>query len=555
MNIEPNRPLQATRPIATPQPPAAQAPQPQQAEAAPPAEPSDGFEGTVRVKVYPQDPLVSKTEMIELPHELVGDRLSSARIKTRDPAPIAIADPDGNYDYEMGTPQFDQTNAHGIVANTLLMYDNYLGTTAEWSFSGPLKVVPRKGTGKTAYFHRYDRSINFFEWDSPSLGKRVTTAQSADVIAHEVGHAVWDGIRPRAGYSNEAGAFHEAFGDCSALLHALQQESNIVGALEENGGDLTKQSLISRMAEEFGSAFNKEDKDPTNDDRMYYRTAINEFKYIDPKLLPDDDYPPTVSEDVLTREFHSFSRVWSGAFYRMLTSVFEGEKQEGTDQVEALKNARDTLGHVWGKALHELPPTGIKFGVVSEAMLKVAAREGDEKTFDRLASVMVDRDLLSADKVAELRTSSVPNVSIGDGKTDSVLESMSETLGLPDGFASEGEPKKLSDGRTVYLFTKPERIELAGLSHEGDRIEVELHAGLSATFDESGKLVNYFHTPVGDQEKVEAEMFASDLMAKDRVKEDTFSAAIENDSGEVFLGRLLPDRQDVKVFERLPVFD
>lgn len=517
--------------------------------------PKDEFDESVRVKVYPQDPLVGQTEVIELPRALVGDRLASERIRTRDSAPIAIADPDGTYDYEIGTPQFDQQNAHGIVANTLMMYDRYLGSPAQFSFRGPLNVLPHKGTGKTAYFSRWDRSINFFEWDSPSLGKRVTTSQSADVIAHEIGHAVWDGLRPRAGYSGEAGAFHEAFGDCSALLHAMQQESNVARALQQNEGDLRKPSLISRMAEEFGSGFNKEDKDPNNDERLYYRTALNEFKYIDPKLLPDDDYPPTVGEDVLTREFHSFSRVWSGAFYRMLTALYEGEKSAGTESVEALTTARDKLGHVWGQALNELPPTGIKFKVVSEAMLKTAARSGDLATFDRLAAVMVDRDLLDEQTVSKLRASSSLDVSQGDGKPETVLKALSKELELPQGFAPEGEPTKLDDGRTVYLFTRPERYQPIGLSHDGDQLEIELRDGLSATFGKDGKLLSHFHTPVGDEERQDAELLMNDLMRRDRVKEGAFDTQTENSAGRVYLGRLLPDREGVKVFERIPVFD
>lgn len=520
-----------------------------------PSVPKDDFEATVRVKVYPQDPLVGEPEVIELPKELVGDRLSSERLKTQDPAPIAIADPDGNYNYDIGTPQFDQANAHGIVANTLMMYDRYLGTPARWSFGGPLRVIPHKGEGKTAYFSRWDRSINFFEWNSPSLGKRVTTAQSADVIAHEIGHAVWDGLRPRAGYSGEAGAFHEAFGDCSALLHALQQESNITKALEQNGGDLRNPSLVSRMAEEFGSGFNKEDKDPNNDDRQYYRTALNEFKYIDPKLLPDDDYPPTVPENVLTREFHSFSRVWSGAFYRMLTALYDGEKNGGAQPVDALKTATDKLGNVWGKALNELPPTGIKFKVVSEAMLKTAAQSGDLATFDRLAAVMVDRDLLDEQTVDKLRTNSGPNIVMGDGKPETVLKSLSKELDLPEGYAIEGEPTKLEDGRTVYLYTRPERHQPIGLNHEGDQIEVELRSGLAATFDADGKLVSHYHTPVGEEERADADLLVQDLMARERVKEGAFDSQVENQSGRVYLARLVPDREGVKVFERLPVFD
>ena len=549
-------PAKSVQPAAVPKRPTAPILQQDSVQTtAAPSVPKDDFEATVRVKVYPQDPLVGQPEIIELPKELVGGRLSSERLKTQDPAPIAIADPDGNYNYEIGTPQFDQANAHGIVANTLMMYDRYLGTPARWSFSGPLRVIPHKGEGKTAYFSRWDRSINFFEWNSPSLGKRVTTAQSADVIAHEIGHAVWDGLRPRAGYSGEAGAFHEAFGDCSALLHALQQESNITKALEQNGGDLRNPSLVSRMAEEFGSGFNKEDKDPNNDDCQYYRTALNEFKYIDPKLLPDDDYPPTVPENVLTREFHSFSRVWSGAFYRMLTALYDGEKNGGAQPVDALKTATDKLGNVWGKALNELPPTGIKFKVVSEAMLKTAAQSGDLATFDRLAAVMVDRDLLDEQTVDKLRTNSGPNIVMGDGKPETVLKSLSKELDLPEGYSIEGEPTKLEDGRTVYLYTRPERHQPIGLNHEGDQIEVVLRSGLAATFDADGKLVSHYHTPVGEEERADADLLVQDLMARERVKEGAFDSQVENQSGQVYLARLVPDREGVKVFERLPVFD
>lgn len=522
------------------------------------ASPSSAATATVRV--FPQDPLVGPTEEIELPKEILGNKLSSPRMKISDRAPIAIADPEGNYTgYEVGTPQFDQVNAYAIVANTLSMYDKYLGRQAEWSFRGPLTVVPHKGTGKTAYFNGREGSINFFEWQSPSLGKRVTTSQSADVIAHEIGHAVWDGLRPRAGYSNEAGAFHEAFGDCSALLHALQQDSNLSKALQQNGGDLRQPSLLSRMAEEFGTAFNKEDKDPNNDDRPYYRTALNEFKYIDPKKLPDDDYPPTVGEDVLTREFHSFSRVWSGAFYRMLTALYDGEKADGKSELEALKAARDTLGENWGKALHELPPSGIKFSVVAESMLRVAARDQDKTTFDRLASVLVDRDVLTQEKVDSLRPKSQEGsaeISLGDGTPQSVLASLTKQYGLPEGYRAEAEAVKLADGRTVYQFTRPERVS-TGLTHEGADVQVELYSGLSATFDAAGRMLSSFHTPVRAEEVENAALFSADLLARDRVKTNAFSLDEFNQRNDVYLGQLVEDfeQPEVKVLQRLPIYD
>lgn len=520
---------------------------------------------TAKVKVFPQDPLVGPTEEIELPREILGTRLSSDRMEIYDRAPVAMADADGNYNYEVGTPQFDQVNAYAIVANTLSMYDHYFGRPAKWSFSGPLTVVPHKGTGKTAYFNGREGSINFFEWQSPSLGKRVTTSQSADVIAHEIGHAVWDGLRPRAGYSNEAGAFHEAFGDCSALLHAMQQESNLTKALQQNGGDFRKPSLISRMAEEFGTAFNREDNDPKNDERPYYRTALNEFKYIDPKKLPDDDYPPTVGEDVLTREFHSFSRVWSGAFYRMLTALYDGAKADGKSDLEALKSARDTLGNNWGKSLQELPPSGIKFSVVAEAMLRTAARDADKTTFDRMGAVLVDRDILSAEKVAELRNGRSLEIAKGDGSAEAVLTNLDAHFDLGAGYKPDGEPVKLADGRTVYQFIKPERHSLGGGEislfhaggHGGEDVQVELHSGISATFDADGKLVSSYYTPIGAEERRDAELYSQDLMSANRVKENAFTLASHNPDGKVYLGQMVDDfaQPGVKLLQRLPIYD
>src|SRR5688572_5269602 len=53
--------------------------------------------GKAKVKVFPQDPLVGPTEEIELPKEILGSKLSSPRMEIVDRAPVAIADPDGNY--------------------------------------------------------------------------------------------------------------------------------------------------------------------------------------------------------------------------------------------------------------------------------------------------------------------------------------------------------------------------------------------------------------------------------------------------------------------------
>jgi hypothetical protein len=55
------------------------------------------------------------------------------------------------------------------------------------------------------------------------------------VVCHELGHAILDALKPQLFNvaSTEAGAFHEAFGDISAILCALQ---GAVAMVVGNGG-------------------------------------------------------------------------------------------------------------------------------------------------------------------------------------------------------------------------------------------------------------------------------------------------------------------------------
>ena len=143
----------------------------EQAESATVAEPADQFEGMVKVKVFPQDPLVGPTETILLPKDIIGDRLTSTRIKTQDRAPIAIADTDGNYDYEVGTPQFDQVNAHAIVANTLFMYDKVPGTAGRVVFRWSAQGHPSQRHRQDGLFQRTRRLHQLFRMGQSQLGQ------------------------------------------------------------------------------------------------------------------------------------------------------------------------------------------------------------------------------------------------------------------------------------------------------------------------------------------------------------------------------------------------
>src|SRR5258705_13779228 len=131
-----------------------------------------------------------------------------------------------------------------------------------------------------------------------------------------MGHACLDAHRPELFDAPfvEAGAFHESFGDMSAILSALQLPS--VRAVALSGVKSYKASALSRCAEQLGWAIRQIDKTAVDPDCL--RNAYNAFQYVDPASLPDNA-PATK----LSAEVHSFSRVFTGAFYEILSGMLK----------------------------------------------------------------------------------------------------------------------------------------------------------------------------------------------------------------------------------------
>src|SRR5262249_48385046 len=133
-------------------------------------------------------------------------------------------------------------------------------------------------------------------------------------------------------------AFHEAMGDISAMLSALQVSSFRQAAFAETGGVLNRSSRLSRLAEQLGAAIRAGHPDAVDSDSL--RNAANSFFYRDPQTLP-----PAAPASQLSSEPHSFSRVWSGAFLDLLAAIFKLQKAAPTadDLVPASKDAARLL--------------------------------------------------------------------------------------------------------------------------------------------------------------------------------------------------------------------
>ena len=60
--------------------------------------------------------------------------------------------------------------------------------------------------------------------------ERVFTCRSFDIVSHETGHAVLDGLRPNwllASAPPQTGGLHESFGDLTAIFLALSSTTRL----------------------------------------------------------------------------------------------------------------------------------------------------------------------------------------------------------------------------------------------------------------------------------------------------------------------------------------
>ena len=114
------------------------------------------------------------------------------------------------------------------VQNTLDFFESgfALGRRISWAFEGNrLIVVPHAGYGENAYYDRLSKSLQFY-WFDDEKG-RVFTCLSSDIVNHEFGHAVLDGLRPYfyESVGAETAAFHEFLGDLTAILMAFRNNA------------------------------------------------------------------------------------------------------------------------------------------------------------------------------------------------------------------------------------------------------------------------------------------------------------------------------------------
>jgi hypothetical protein len=314
-----------------------------------------------------------------------------------------------------------------------------------WEVGSILPVDLDFGTDLNAFYDRV--GLKFFH--GSAAGRTVFSGESPDVVCHELGHAVLDSLKPQLfdAASMEVAAFHESFGDMSALLSALQLPSVREGVLAETGGVLRRASRLSRLAEQLGWAIRQSVPSAVEPDCL--RNAVNTFFYRDPDTLPT-----TSPAAALSSEPHSFSRVFTGAFLEGLAGMLA--TMDAKDEAALLQVSKD-MGAILVQGIRTASVVPTFFSQVAASMLGVAKGQFSAQGYEvPLRSGFVRHGILPPAMAFTVARARAPRRAAG------VAEGLPESKTLPTLHLSVAEYGLGVPSIVVYAAGEPKRLQVAG---------------------------------------------------------------------------------------------
>ena len=244
------------------------------------------------------------------------------------PPPLRASDYDR---YDIYAPEFIALSVFGTVYRMLelIEHDDTLGRKLAWGFDAPqLLIVPRAGEQANAFYDPVTHSLQFFSVPSPQdSNKTIYTALSRDIVSHETGHAIADGIVPylRQSISTESHALHETIADMSALLMAFNSGTLTKSTLDHTHGSIRRSTAFSSIAPELAEALG--------------RPALRDlYNTLTRSQLPSR---PTA---------YQLSEMLSGALYAVLIEMHDAEKSGRATWAE-YRNRADPAFSASGSAL------------------------------------------------------------------------------------------------------------------------------------------------------------------------------------------------------------
>ena len=505
----------------------------------------------IMINYYPQDPYVGEPVPSSIPSSGVTQGPDNKRIDTS--AEVKPGS-DGNMIYSPETPEFVAVQAFATSDKTIRLMEKYLGRKINWSFGrDQIKLNPDRGVMANAYYQKQEGSLNFFHFIDKKTGETIHTGKSYDTVAHETGHALLDGMRPKfLGWNVETEALHEAFADCTSMISALQDENNIDKFLEQTGGKFSNRNIIAYTGEQFGV---------TVLGKPYIRNALEYFKYKNPYELP---LFPTEAGG-LTSESHSFCRVFTGAFYDIMGKTFEYYRGKGMNPKDAMVKMRDVCGKLLIKGIDNCPPSNASYKDLAKAMIDADRSTEGGKHKDILLDVFDDRWIYFK---KDYKSNPAERMAGGDIYVNSTspegvmefIDSNRNSLGIEKNVPlNVTGVRKNDDGSENIDVTYSVEVPLRGSDYGVfDGAVLDLFGGSTLSTDRGGRLTSLSSKPVDREEIANTQAGLKQLIKDGRIKfvdpsvKEVKTEDLFDNKGRPYMGYTTYDEGKMKIV-RSPV--
>jgi hypothetical protein len=166
-------------------------------------------------------------------------------------------------------PFFHQQMVYAVAMKTYDAFRRAMGRDLHWGFDRGqdaevrLRIHPHWENLKNAFYSKEMGAVCFGYYDAVDQSRIrgrnlphgiVFTCLSHDIVAHEVTHAIVDGLRPHFACptNNDMLALHEALADLVAVFQHFTYSEVVLTALERSRGKLSQAALLTDIATQFG---------------------------------------------------------------------------------------------------------------------------------------------------------------------------------------------------------------------------------------------------------------------------------------------------------------
>jgi hypothetical protein len=281
---------------------------------------------------------------------------------------------------------FHQQMVYAVCAQVYAVFRGALGRYLSWGFAprgrsaARLRIRPHAFNGRNAFYVKESGELRFGYYRAEKRvagrnlpGSFVFTCLSHDVIAHEVTHALLDGLR--ANFTHPSGgdvlALHEALADLVAVFQHFSYEAVVLAAIRKSRGDVARASLLTDIARQFNYT--------TTGSESPLRSAIDvDGEGGTPKVYRPNAPAHELGSVLVSAVFEAFVTIFgrkTERYLRLATNetglLPSGNLPQDLQVILAAKASKlaSQFLTICVRAIDYCPPVGIKFGEFLRAII------------------------------------------------------------------------------------------------------------------------------------------------------------------------------------------